>query len=242
MNEYNNPVRTEAETDVGLRSFMLGTYRYMAMAMAVTAGVAFFVGQAIIANPNILGLVYNPVVAIASFFIIVFGFGAVGRKLPSMSLGGVLAFLFGFAAFMGVLMSAYAALYNPMIVAKIFFMTVAMFGALSLFGYTTGFNLNAIIKYAAAAFLGFIIIGFVGMFVPALSITGGGTFAIVMNVIALAAIAAITAWETQTLKRVYYGSVGNPAMMKKLSAFGAASLLLAFINMFSILMNLFGRE
>ena len=121
-------------------------------------------------------------------------------------------------------------------------MTVAMFGALSLFGYTTGFNLNAIIKYAAAAFLGFIIIGFVGMFVPALSITGGGTFAIVMNVIALAAIAAITAWETQTLKRIYYGSVGNPAMMKKLSAFGAASLLLAFINMFSILMNLFGRE
>ena len=92
MNEYNNPVRTEAETDVGLRSFMLGTYRYMAMAMAVTAGVAFFVGQAIIANPNILGLVYNPVVAIASFFIIVFGFGAVGRKLPSMSLGGVLRF------------------------------------------------------------------------------------------------------------------------------------------------------
>lgn len=242
MNDYNNPVSQGAETDLGLRSFMLGTYRYMAMAMAVTAGVAFFVGQAIIANPNILGLVYNPVVAIASFLIIVFGFGAVGRKLPSMSMGGVLAFLFGFAAFMGVLMSAYAALYNPMIVAKIFFMTVAMFGALSLFGYTTGFNLNAIIKYAAAAFLGFIIIGFVGMFVPALSITGGGTFAIVMNVIALAAIAAITAWETQTLKRIYYGSVGNPEMMNKLSAFGAASLLLAFINMFSILMNLFGRE
>lgn len=242
MNDYNNPVSQGAETDIGLRSFMLGTYRYMAMAMAVTAGVAFFVGQAIIANPNLLGLVYNPVVAIASFLIIVFGFGAVGRKLPSMSMGGVLAFLFGFAAFMGVLMSAYAALYNPMIVAKIFFMTVAMFGALSLFGYTTGFNLNAIIKYAAAAFLGFIIVGFIGMFVPALSIVGGGTFAIVMNVIALAAIAAITAWETQTLKRIYYGSVGNPEMMNKLSAFGAASLLLAFINMFSILMNLFGRE
>lgn len=240
MNEFNNPVRSGAETDVGLRSFMLGTYRYMAMAMAVTAGVAFFVGQAIIANPNLLGLIYNPMTMIISFVVIVFGFGAVGRKLPSMSMGGVLAFLFGFAAFMGILMSSYAALYNPMIVAKIFFMTVAMFGALSLFGYTTGFNLNAIIKYAAAAFFGFIIIGFVGMFVPALSVTAGGTFAIIMNVIALAAIAAITAWETQTLKRIYYGSVGNPAMMKKLSAFGAASLLLAFINMFTILMNLFG--
>lgn len=243
MNEqYNRSVGVSGETDLGLKSFMLGTYRYMAMAMGVTAVVAFLVGQAIIANPALIGLIYNPVVAIASIVIIMFGFGAVGKKLPSMSLGGVLTFLFGFAAFMGVLMSAYASLYNPMIVAKIFFMTVAMFAGLSLFGYTTGFNLSSIIKYAAAAFMGYIAIAVVGMFIPALSVTAGGTFGIVINVVALAAIAVITAWETQMLKRIYYGSVGNPAMMKKLSAFGAASLLLAFINMFQILMSLFGRE
>jgi len=132
MNDFNNSIGTGADTDVGLRNFMLGTYRYMAMAMLVTAGVAYFVGQAIIANPQILGLVYNPVTAIATFLIIVFGFGAVGRKLPSMSLGGVQAFLFGFAAFMGVFMSAYASIYNPMIVAKIFFMTVAMPNLISM--------------------------------------------------------------------------------------------------------------
>jgi len=81
-----------------------------------------------------------------------------------MSQGGVLAFLFGFAAFMGALMSAYATvLFDPMIVAKIFFMTVAMFGALSLFGYTTGFNLSSIIKYAAAAFMAYVAIAVVGM-------------------------------------------------------------------------------
>lgn len=243
MNEqYNRTVGVSGETDLGLKSFMLGTYRYMAMAMGVTAVVAFIVGQAILANPALLGLIYNPVTAIATFLIIIFGFGAVGKKLPSMSQGGVVAFLFGFAAFMGVMMSAYASIYNPMIVAKIFFMTVAMFAGLSLFGYTTGFNLNSIIKYAAAAFMGYVLIGLVGMFVPALSVFSGGTFGMVINIIALAAIAVITAWETQTLKRIYYGSVGNPAMMNKLSAFGAASLLLAFINMFTILMNLFGRE
>ena len=241
-NQYNNAVGASAETDLGLRNFMLGTYRYMAMAMAVTAGVAYLVGQAILANPALLQLIYNPIVAIVSFVVIVFGFGAIGRKLPSMSLGGVQAFLFGFAAFMGVLMSAYASVFDPMIVAKIFFMTVAMFGALSLFGYTTGFNLSSIIKYAAAAFLGYILIGFIGMFYEPFSVVSGGTFGIVINIIALAAIAVITAWETQMLKRIYYGNAGNPAMEKKLSAFGAASLLLAFINMFQILFNLFGRE
>ena len=243
MNNYNNGViGGNADTDLGLKSFMLSTYRWMALAMLTTATVAFLVGQAILANPALLGLVYNPVTAIATFLIIVFGFGAVGRKLPSMSMGGVLAFLFSFAAFMGVLMSAYASVYDPMIVARIFFMTVAMFAGLSLFGYTTGFNLNSIIKYAAAAFFAYIAIGFLGMFFPALSVFGGGTFGMIINFVALAAIAVITAWETQTLKRIYYSIGGDQAMLAKYSAFGAASLLLAFINMFTILMNLFGRE
>jgi len=78
MNDFNRTVGVQADTDLGLKSFMLGTYRYMAMAMGVTATVAFFVGQAILANPAILGLIYNPIVAIASIGIIMFGFGAVG--------------------------------------------------------------------------------------------------------------------------------------------------------------------
>jgi len=119
MNQnYNNAVGNNMETDVGLRNFMLGTYRYMAMAMGVTAIVAYFGGQAIQSNPQ----------------------------------------------------------------------------------------------------------------------------DIIINVVALGAIAMITAWETQMLKRVYYGNAGNPAMSNKLAAFGAASLLLAFINMFQILLSLFGRE
>lgn len=249
MNQFNTQnVGATAPTDAGLASFLKGTYRHMAMAMAVTALVAYFTGQAIITdtNPNGLipvSLIYNPVTAIGSFLVIVFGFGAVGRKLPSMSNGGVLAFLFGFAAFMGVLMSAYAtAAYDPMIVAKIFFMTVAMFGALSLFGYTTNFNLSGIVKYAFAAFLGVIAISFVGMFYPPLSIWAGGTVGTIISIVGLAAVSVIAAWETQHLKRVYYAYANDASMRGKMQAFGAASLLLTFINMFSFLMNIFGGE
>lgn len=245
MNQFNSRTASaSAPTDLGLRSFMLGTYRYMAMAMAVTATVAFFTGQAMLANPSLMGLVYNPIVSIGVFLGVMFGFGAVGRKLPSMSQGGVLAFLFGFAAVMGVLMSAYATglVAQPTIVAKIFFMTVAMFGALSMFGYTTKFDLSAVVKYAFAAFMGYVLIGLVGMFVPALSVFAGGTFGMIINFVALAAIAVITAWETQHLKRVYYAYAGDASMTGKMQAFGAASLLLSFINMFQILMNLFGSD
>lgn len=244
MNQFNTGnVATGAATDLGLRTFLLGTYRYMAMAMAVTAIVAFFTGQAVMNGTIPASLIWNPITAIASFLIIVFGFGAVGRKLPSMSKGGVTAFLFAFAAFMGVLMSAYAtAAYDPTIVAKIFFMTVAMFGALSLFGYTTSFNLGAVVKYAVAALFGVIAISFVGMFVPSLSLFGGGTMGLVINIVGLAAVAVITAWETQHLKRVYYAYANDSAMQGKMQAFGAASLLLSFINMFTFLMNIFGGD
>ena len=244
MNQFNaTNVGTGAPTDVGLANFLKGTYRHMAMAMAVTAGVAWLTGQAIQGGMIPLSLVYNPITMIGSFLVIVFGFGAVGRKLPSMSNGGVLAFLFGFAAFMGVLMSAYATpAFDTLIVAKIFFMTVAMFGALSLFGYTTKFNLSGIVKYAFAAFLGVIAISFVGMFYPPLSIFAGGTVGMVINLVGLAAVSVIAAWETQHLKRVYYAYANDTSMQGKMQAFGAASLLLTFINMFTFLMNIFGGE
>jgi len=244
MNQYDaTNVASGATTDVGLANFLKGTYRYMAMAMAVTATVAYFTAQGVMSGAIPGSLIWNPVTAIVSFLVIVFGFGAVGRKLPSMSKGGVLGFLFGFAAFMGVLMSAYATkAYDPLVVAKIFFMTVAMFGALSLFGYTTNKNLSGVVKYAFAAFLGVIAISFVGMFVPALSLFAGGTFGLVLNLVGLAAVSVIAAWETQHLKRVYYAYANDGSMQGKMQAFGAASLLLTFINMFTFLMNIFGGD
>ena len=240
MNQFNNQVASRPEMDVGLRGFMLGTYRWMAMAMGVTAVVAYFFGQYMLANPAVASFVFSPFVLLGFVIAIPVLFGAVGRKLPGMSMGGVLTFLFGFAAFMGVFMSAIAIGVNPMITAKIFLMTVAMFGALSIFGYSTERNLSTFVKYAFAAFLGYVVISVLGAFFPALRPTG--TLDIIINVVALAAIAMITAWETQMLKRTYYAFAGDAGMTSKMSAFGAASLLLAFINMFQILLSLFGRD
>ena len=243
MNEFKfnrGVIGGETDTDVGLKSFMLGTYRWMALAMLVTAGVAYFFGQFLLGNPQVAAVIFSPFVLLGFVIAIPVLFGSVGRKLPTMSMGGVVTFLFTFAAFMGVFTSAIALAYNPMIVAKIFFMTVAMFAALSIFGYSTQRNLGIFVKYAFAAFLGYVGINVLGMFFPALA--PSGPVDVIINVIALGAIAMITAWETQMLKRVYYGLTGDGEMLAKYSAFGAASLLLAFINMFQILLALFGRD
>ena len=62
-------------------------------------------------------------------------------------------------------------------------------------------------------------------FVPGMAPEAGGAVFNTMNLIVLGAIAMITAWETQMLKRTYYSFSGNDLMLEKLSAYGAASLL-----------------
>jgi len=238
MNEFNRQVGVQPAMDLGLRSFLLGTYRYMGMAMAVTALVAYFFGQFAQTSPALLGLLYNPFTSLAMVIGIVVGFGAIGRKLPGMTVNGVRMFLFGFAAVMGIFMSAITLFVAPAIILKILFMTVAIFAGLSLFGYSTQRNLATYAKYAFIAFAAFVGISLLGMFFPAIAVTG--TAGIVITAIAGIAISVIIAWETQYLKQLYYAYAGDTIMKEKLSAFGAASLLLSFINLFNILLSLFG--
>ena len=238
MNQFNNQVASRPAMDVGLREFMLGTYRWMMAALAVTTGVAWVIGNYFMAA--VAPILFSPFALLGFVIAIPVLFGAIGRKLPTMTRGGMLTFLFGFAAFLGVFMAAVAAFVPFAIVLKIFLMTVAMFAGLSLFGYTTGFNLGTIVKYAAIAFVAYVAINLLGAFFPALAPTG--TLDLVITGVALVAISVIIAWETQHLKQLYYSVQGNEAVRENVSIFGAASLLLAFVNLFQILLSLFGRE
>jgi FtsH-binding integral membrane protein len=245
MNNSNRTVGVESSMNVGLRSFMLGTYKYMGAAMALSAFVAYFFGMNVLRDGNggiteIGRLLYSPMAAIGLTIGIVVLFGAVGAKLPSMSISAARAFLFSFAAIMGVWLSAIAAFVDPMISVKIFFMAASMFAGLSLLGYTTKKDLGAIAKVAFMVFAGFIALSILGMFVPSMALTGGA--GIIFSLVGLLAIAVITAWETQNLKHMYHATVGDPEMAEKYSVYGAAGLLLSFINIFSILMNLFGGD
>lgn len=246
MNQFNSPVSSGASTDVGLRDFMLGTYRYMVMAMLVSMAVAWGFGSYVLIDQatgglsNIGRMMYSGPAAIGLTIGIVVLFGAVGSKLPTMSLGSVKVFLFGFAAIMGVWLSSIAVFADPMIAAKVFFMAATAFAGVSLLGYTTKKDLSPFLKFFVMIFIGFIAISILGMFIPSMAPSGG--LGIIFNLVGLVAICGITAWETQNLKRIYYGTVNNPEMAEKYSAYGAASLLLSFINIFSILMNLFGSE
>jgi len=244
MNNSNRTVGVQSDVDVGLRSFMLGTYKYMIAAMALAGVVAYGAGTQLIGPDGQIAswarVIYSGPGLLALIFGIPIAFGIVGAKLHSMSLSGARTFLFGFAAVMGIWLSAITALKDPMISVRIFFMATAMFAGLSLIGYTTKKDLSTLGKISVMVFIGFVAVSVLGYFFESMRATGA--LDMVLNLVGLAAISGITAWETQGLKQIYHATVGNPELAEKYSVYGAAGLLLAFINIFSILMNLFGGE
>ncbi len=222
------------ETDVGLRNFMLGTYRWMALAMAFAGAVAFYLAN----NPAIIygAMSSGPWLPLIGCGAIFFGFMIVGRKLPTMSKGAMIGFLFAMAGILGFFFSFSLLFYESMLIAKVFFMTVALFATLSLFGYTTQKNLWGIAKYAAAIFVGGIVYMLISNFVPGMQATGN--MELIFSMVMLVAVAILVAWETQAMKSMYYGAAGHPEMLNKLAIFGAASLLVSFYNMFQFLLNI----
>ena len=223
------------ETDIGLRNFLLGTYRYMAMAMAVAAGVAYFGAQYFDANRYAIGAVFNPIVMLVAFFGIMFAFGYIGRNLQRMSEGAMFAFLFGMAAVLGGFLSISVLFYPSDLIVKVFFMTVALFASLSLFGYSTRMDLTGVAKFAGAIFLAIIAMYFLSM-TPLFEMSTG--LDLILSVAAIIVIGILVAWETQALKAMYYATANDPSLTKKISLFGATSLLLSFYNMFQFLLNI----
>ncbi len=225
------------ETDVGLRNFMIGTYRWMGVGMAFAGAVAYFFANYWMSNPDVMYSVFgNPIMALVAVGAIMFGFMFVGRSLPKMSFGATVGFLLALAGMLGFMFSVSVIIYPGMLIAKVFFMTVALFATLSFFGYTTERNLWSIAKYAIGIFMGLVAYQILSMFIPSMA-ASSGTELIIAGVM-LVMISIIVAWETQALKSMYYGSQGHPSLMKKLSVFAAASLLLSFYNMFQLLLQL----
>lgn len=234
------------EMDQGLRSFMLGVYNNMSIGLAITGLAAIGISMLAIAGVSPTGkvtaltplgqaLYLSPlkwVVMLAPLaFILFFSF-----KAESMSSSAARAMFFAFAAVMGVSLSSIFVVYTGESITKVFFITAATFGALSLYGYTTQRSLSAMGSFLIMGLIGLIIASVVNIFLASSALS----FAI--SAIGVLVFAGLTAWDTQRLKEMYLYSDLDAESAAKLSVNGALSLYLNFINMFQMLLSLFGSK
>jgi len=139
----------------------------------------------------------------------------------------------GFAALMGLSMSAIFLIFKMGSIANVFFETAAAFGGLSLYGYTTRRSLSAMGSFMAMGLIGLIIASLVNLFLH----SGGLQFAI--SAIGILIFAGLTAWDTQAIKESYLAGDAYETSEKK-AIYGALKLYLDFLNMFQFLLQMFG--
>jgi FtsH-binding integral membrane protein len=232
------------EMDQGLRSFMLGVYNNMTIGLAITglaalaismlaiagftpegkiAGLTAF-GQAIYLSPLKWVVMLAPLA-----FIMLFSF-----KAENMSASSARTMFLVFAAVMGVSMSSILVVFTGASVVRVFFITAAAFGALSLVGYTTKKSLSGMGSFLIMGLIGLIIASVVNLFLASSALAFG------ISVLGVLIFAGLTAWDTQRLKDMYLYSNLDPESAAKLSVNGALSLYLNFINMFQMLISLLG--
>lgn len=234
---------TAAVVDEGLRSYMLRVYNYMGIGLVVTGLVAYFTyTQSFIEqNGRIVGLtglgeaLYGSplqwVIMLAPLaFVLVLSFG-----ITKLSVATTQILFWVFAAVMGLSLSSIFAVYTGGSIAKVFFISAGTFGAMSLYGYTTKTDLTKFGSFLIMGLIGIVIASIVNIFLH----SSGLSFAI--SIIGVLVFVGLTAWDTQRIKESYDVGFGHEVLAKG-AIMGALSLYLDFINLFLMLLRLFGNS
>lgn len=221
----------QVEIDQGLRAYMLKIYNYMAMALVITGLVAFSVSQSESMIQLLFGTNLRWVVMLSPLaFILVMSFG-INRLSPAAA--QILFWLFAVA--MGASMSSIFLVYTDSSIARVFFITAASFGALSMYGYTTKKNLTGIGSFLIMGLIGLIIASVVNLFL------GSSALQFAISVIGVLIFAGLTAYDTQKLKLMYVEGEGTVLVEKK-AIMGALTLYLDFVLLFQYLLMLLGNR
>jgi FtsH-binding integral membrane protein len=241
---------------------MLRIYNYMVLGLAVT-GVASFAVYALSVTPDIaaaakitrddieipfrlaglnmyltplgytifVGPMKWPVILAPLVLVFALSFG-IERLRP-----GVAQLLFWlYAALVGVSLASIFMVYTQTSIVRVFFITAASFGALSLYGYTTGRDLTGLGSFLIMGLFGVIIAAFANLFFAS------STLQWVISIVGVIVFSGLTAWDTQRLKNEYIYFAMDGAVAQRSAIIGALTLYLDFVNLFTLLLQLFGER
>ncbi len=242
--------RSQAAIDQGLRSYMLSVYNYMTLGLAITGLAALGVfmlsvttdpslavgrvaggimltqfGYALFVSPLKWVVMLAPLAAV--FFL--------SFRIQNMSVGAAQATFWVYAGLVGVSLATIFLVYTHESIVRVFFITAASFGALSLWGYTTQRDLSGMGSFLMMGLFGIIIASLVNIFL------GSTMLQFIVSVVGVLVFAGLTAYDTQRIKEMYFEGDDSVVSGKK-AIMGALTLYLDFINLFMMLLQLFGNR
>jgi FtsH-binding integral membrane protein len=231
-----------ASVDAGLRAYMLRVYNYMLVGLGLTGAVAWAT-----ANTPLVGVFYNQVQTVNGIAMQPNILGWIAMFAP---LGMVLFLSFGmqkmsfataqmtfwaYAAVMGISLSTILFLYTGTSIAMTFFVTAATFGAMSVWGYTTGRDLTGFGSFLFMGLIGLILASLANLFFHSTQLQ------FLVSVIGVLIFTGLTAYDSQSIKNMYFAGDDGEVMGKK-AIMGALRLYLDFINLFLYLLRFMGNR
>jgi uncharacterized protein len=234
-----------AVVDAGLRAHMIRVYNYMAMGVGFTGLVSWLAYQLaggdglVITARSISGATPFGQFILSPMGLIVLALGWLGlgfyirARINRLQVATALGLFMLYAGLAGLLFMPIFLEYTHTSIVRVFFISAASFGGLSLYGYTTQRNLSAFGSFLVMGVIGLIIAMVVNMFLQS------GAMAFVISVAGVLIFAGLTAWDTQTIKEMYDVN-DDGTMAGRKAIMGAQSLYLDFINMFQFLLQLLG--
>jgi uncharacterized protein len=203
----------------------------MGLGLVLTGIVATLVASVPAIYQPIFGTPLKWVVMLAPLaFIFLLSF-----RIHAISAATAQMLFWAFCALMGLSLASVFLVFTGTSIARTFFIAAAMFGATSLFGYTTRRDLSKVGSFLFMGLIGVVIASIANLFI------GSSAIQFVVSVVGVLVFTGLTAYDTQNIKEQYaqeHGSESN----SKLAVWGALSLYLNFINIFQLLLSLTGQR
>jgi uncharacterized protein len=239
-----------AVVDEGLRAYMLRIYNYMVLGLAITGlaalGIymlsvttdpALAVGK--VRNIMLTQVGYTLFVSPVKWVVILAPLALVfflSFRIQNMRPATAQLTFWIYAALVGVSLGSIFLIYTHTSIVRVFFITAASFGALSLWGYTTNRDLTGMGSFLIMGLFGIIIASLVNIFLASSMMQW------IISVVGVLIFAGLTAYDTQRLKNEYVYGAMDGEVMERSAIMGALSLYLDFLNLFTMLLSLLGNR
>lgn len=229
MNPNNMDSSYSSSTQV--QTFIQRVYQWMAIGLALTGFTAYGASSNMALMRGLAGGGF--------LFLMVAELGLVIWLSASIMKISAQAAMIGFLVYSvlnGLTLSFIFLAYTGASIASTFFITAASFAGVSLFGWATKSDLSSLRGYLFMGLIGMIVASFVNM------LFHNPVFEWILSYVGLAVFIGLTAADTQRLKAIHQGAGDGAGALEQIAILGALQLYLDFINMFLLLLRLFGRR
>lgn len=230
-NSYSHFSKSATKSyDEGLREYMVNVYKQMCLSLAFTVLIALSIVSSKALSSLFFGTPLGMIVSLAPLGISWY----MSAKFMSISTSNAQVLMFLIAGCVGASISYIGLIFDPYVVLETVFATCSIFGIMSIYGYSTKSDLTAMGSFALMGIFGIVIVSLFNLFMQSPVVD------YIISIVGVIAFVIMIAYDTQRIKDIYYNAPAE--ISDKISVYGALSLYFNFINLFLLLLRLFGNS